>query len=480
MQRTLSEPILQTDQKLTTKRKRHWTSAPAPLTGFLIVLSIATFAAIFTVNGNLGAFLLPVPERLLWWGANYMPFTFGLGQYWRLATGLFAHAGILHLLTNLYVLHDLGSSMERTIGWRRYILLILTCGAAASLSAVTQDPTFVSCGLSGIIFGIVSCLFLMSGSPDGKHLVFARQRWLVLVFVGYMLVLGFITQGVDNAAHIAGLLTGCFFGMVYSKRGWHGTWSSIDSVVSVAATALTIAVFGVEAQVLTGKPELLRLAECREAMTVAKWDKNYVGAIELMDKAIGDQCSDAVLYITRAGFFTELKRYPEAVNDYSAVLNLKPDDRGALAGRSIAYHFLGQEQKAVDDLNSLISADPAKAIPYNNRAWSLIAMGQPQVALKDCERALQIDSRLSTAYDTKAVALLNLQRLNEALTCVNQSISITGADGAAYYHRGKILFSLGRIEESVQDFRKAQKLQYKPEQWEQADKMETSSVPIAL
>lgn len=469
MQRTLREPILNTTSTDLTpsKPKRHWTSAPAPLTGFLMVLSLATFAAIFTVNGNFGAFLLPVPERLLWWGANYMPFTFGMGEYWRLATGLFAHAGILHLLTNLYVLHDLGSSLERTAGWRRYLLLILASGASASLSAVTQDPTFVSCGLSGVIFAILSCLFIMSGSPQGKQLVFARQRWLVLVFVGYMLALGFITQGVDNAAHIAGLTTGCFFGWIYAKRGWEQRWSSIDSLAAVAAVTLFVAVFGTEAQALTGKPELVRLAECRSAMTVAKWHKNYPLAIKLMDEAIGDQCSEPTLYITRAGFLAEQKRYSEAVADYNSVLNLNPGDKAALAGRSIAYHNCGQEEQAIQDLSALIKLDPARAISYNNRAWSLVAMGNSQAALLDCDRALKLDSRMSTIYDTKAVVLMKEHRAEEALVCINKALSLGGVDGAAFYHRGQILLAMGRIEESVRDFRNAEKLKYEPETWEQ-------------
>jgi membrane associated rhomboid family serine protease/Flp pilus assembly protein TadD len=488
MQEMLREPILRieenkvesprTDNGLTSKPKRSWTSPPAPLTGILMVMSIAAFAAMFTANGNLLAFLLPVPERLLWWGANYMPFTFGMGEYWRLATGLFAHAGVLHLLTNLYVLHDLGSSLERTIGWRRYLLMIFTCGAAASLSAVTQDPTLVSCGLSGIIFGIVSCLFLMSGSPQGKDLVFARQRWLVLVFIGYMLLLGFITQGVDNAAHIAGLLTGCLFGMIYSKRGWTRQWSSVDSVVSFACVLLVGSVFGVAAFWFTERPDLVRLAQCRNAVTVAKWDKDYASAIRLMDKAIGEQCADPVLYITRAGFYYEVKRYPKAVDDYTAVLSLKPNDHAALAGRSIAYHFMGEEQKAIDDLNVLIHDAPHKALPYNNRAWSLLALGRPESALLDCEHSLSLDSRLTTAYDTKAVALLNLHRLNEALYTINQCITMTGGDGAAYYHRAKILNALGRSEESVQDFMRAERLQYNPEPWEEESHGSSPQLPL--
>ncbi|MBY0548031.1 MAG: rhomboid family intramembrane serine protease [Candidatus Obscuribacterales bacterium] len=462
MQQTLPELILQ-DKPV---RPEKWTWTPAePVTGVLIILSVATFAAIFTVNGNFGAFLLPVPERLLWWGANYMPFTFGMGEYWRLATGLFAHAGILHLLTNLYVLQDLGCALERNIGWQRYMLLVLASGAAASLSSVTQDPTFVSCGLSGIIFAIVSCLFLMSGSAQGKELVFARHRWLVVIFIGYMLALGFITQGIDNAAHVAGLLVGVVFGLVYSKRGWSGRWNSIDSVLAIAASALSVAVFSVEAFVLTGSPYLVGLADCRKAMTIAKWDKNYLGAISLMNKAIGTQTDDPLYYLTRAGFYADAKRYQSAVDDYTSVLAINPEERGALAGRSIAYHHLGDEAKAIADLDRLIAVDPKRAITYNNRAWSLIAMGESNNALSDCERALSIDPSLATAYDTKAVALLNLKRLQEALACVNRSISLE-SDGAAYYHRAEILLSLGKLEDSVQDFRKAEKLNYKPEAWE--------------
>lgn len=460
MQQTLPEQIL----KDNSTRPKRWTPAE-PVTGVLIILSVAAFAAMFAVNGNFGAFLVPVPERLLWWGANYMPFTFGLGEYWRLVTGLFAHAGILHLLTNLYVLHDLGCALERNIGWQRYMLVVLASGAAASLSSVTQDPTFVSCGLSGIIFAIVSCLFLMAGSAQGKELVFARHRWLVVIFIGYMLALGFITQGIDNAAHVAGLLAGVVFGLIYSKRGWQGRWNSIDTVMAVAASALSLTVFSVEAFTLTGSPYLVRLADCRKAMTMAKWDKNYLGAISLMNKAIGTQTDDPLYYMTRAGFYAEAKRYQNAVDDYSAVLAINANERGALAGRSIAYHHLGDEKKSVADLDRLIAVDPKRAITYNNRAWSLIAMGESNKALTDCEKALSIEPSLATAYDTKAVALLNLQRLQEALTCVNKSIALNG-DGASYYHRAEILLSLGRLEDSVQDFRKAEKLSYKPEPWE--------------
>ncbi|CAM3432033.1 rhomboid family intramembrane serine protease [Sphingobacterium prati] len=153
---------------------------------------------------------------LLNWGANFKPLTTD-GQWWRLLTSTFLHGGLMHILANMYGLLFVGIFLEPLLGAKKYAFIYLLTGILASIASICWYDAAVSVGASGAIFGLygffLACLLLKVFPPDfGKAFLTST-----LVFVGFNLLMG-LTGGIDNAAHIGGLLSGFILGLIMSKK----------------------------------------------------------------------------------------------------------------------------------------------------------------------------------------------------------------------------------------------------------------------
>jgi rhomboid protease GluP len=186
-----------------------WLSA----TSFLILLNFLialTMLVVNTYRSTSGSSLQ------LDWGANFGPATTD-GEWWRLATAMFLHFGPMHLLMNMLALWDSGRLVERWFGTVRFIALYLASGLAGNLlSLVIQGDRAVSGGASGAIFGIYGALliFLLS---ERKRLHAGEFRWMfwgAAAFAIFALAFGLLIPGIDNAAHLGGILAGMGVGFV--------------------------------------------------------------------------------------------------------------------------------------------------------------------------------------------------------------------------------------------------------------------------
>lgn len=154
---------------------------------------------------------------LLKWGANFKPYTTD-GQWWRLLTSTFLHGGLMHILANMYGLLFIGIFLEPLLGRKKYLFVYLTTGVLASIASVWWYDATVSVGASGAIFGLygffLACLLLKVFPPDfGKIFMIST-----LVFVGFNLLMGLTGGGIDNAAHIGGLLSGFILRLIMSRQ----------------------------------------------------------------------------------------------------------------------------------------------------------------------------------------------------------------------------------------------------------------------
>lgn len=155
-------------------------------------------------------------QGLIEWGANFGPLVSD-GQWWRLLTSTFLHGGLMHILANMYGLIFVGIFLEPILGRGRYAVVYLVTGVLASLTSIWWHEATVSVGASGAIFGLygffLASLLLRVFPPDfGKSFLLST-----LLFVGFNLLMGF-TGGIDNAAHIGGLLSGFIIGIVLSRQ----------------------------------------------------------------------------------------------------------------------------------------------------------------------------------------------------------------------------------------------------------------------
>ncbi len=149
-------------------------------------------------------------NRMIRWGAMYTPYMEHPQELYRLITAMFLHFDVSHLTSNMVILVALGDNLERVLGRWQYVFLYFLSGLGAGLAScaynVVMDRTVVSAGASGAVFGVIGGLFFLVIKNKGKLEELTAPR-LALMIV-YILYSGFTTPGIDNAAHVGGLLTG--------------------------------------------------------------------------------------------------------------------------------------------------------------------------------------------------------------------------------------------------------------------------------
>lgn len=180
------------------------------VTPILINLNVAVFI-IMAISGV--DVFEPTGESLLKWGANLRTATLD-GGWWRLLTCCFLHIGLVHLLLNMYALVYIGVLLEPRIGAQRFLAAYMLTGIAASVTSLYWHSFTISAGASGAIFGMYGFfLALLTTNLVEKT---ARRPLLasMAIFVGYNLVYG-MQGGIDNAAHIGGLLCGLIAGYLF-------------------------------------------------------------------------------------------------------------------------------------------------------------------------------------------------------------------------------------------------------------------------
>ena len=153
----------------------------------------------------------PTGRQLVLWGSNVSGLTLH-GQPWRLLTSVFVHAGLSHLLLNLFSLWLLGLLVEDRVGPLRLLLVYLACGVGGSLASLWwHDSGINSVGASGAIFGLYGLLLVLL---VGQKLVLDKSdRRAMLGLVLYLVfsnLLSGLSGNIDNAAHLGGLVTGLF------------------------------------------------------------------------------------------------------------------------------------------------------------------------------------------------------------------------------------------------------------------------------
>ena len=156
--------------------------------------------------------LHPAAEELIPWGADLGPLTTN-GQWWRLLSSTFLHAGAWHLLGNMACLMWLGGLAERPLGKGRFLLIYL-CGAlSASLTSQVFHYSQVSVGASGAIFALAG--FLVPPTLTGTMSLIDESEHPIknlLKFSAYNLAIGLFVPFIDNSAHAGGFVYGLLVG----------------------------------------------------------------------------------------------------------------------------------------------------------------------------------------------------------------------------------------------------------------------------
>lgn len=142
------------------------------------------------------------------------------GQIYRLFTGIFLHGGFVHLLFNCYSLYVIGSQVENFLGKFKFLFIYLVAGISGALFSMIFG-NYASVGANGAIFGLMGALVYFGYHYRVYLGNVIKSQIIPLILLN--LFLGFIMSGVDNFAHIGGLIGGTLMSIalgVKDKSSW--------------------------------------------------------------------------------------------------------------------------------------------------------------------------------------------------------------------------------------------------------------------
>lgn len=229
------------------------------------LLSVTTVLIAATVIVSLTA-ILSNEGRFLYDAFELDKLAVANGEYWRLFTVTLLHGSpepgffgqsMLHLLFNMYALYLAGPIVERWYGGLRFLLIYLACAAGGSVGSFVFGADVPSVGASGAIFGLFGVLL----AANRVHKPVDRQgRYLVRQLGGLILInilFGFAMPGIDNAAHLGGLATGLWLGVLLrpthvrtQAQTWPGAAGDVLARLSAIPWAIPVVAFGVVAIVV--------------------------------------------------------------------------------------------------------------------------------------------------------------------------------------------------------------------------------------
>ena len=173
-----------------------------------VVVWLLTYAAGGTDN----------PDVLLDFGAMFGPLI-ASGEYWRLFTAMFLHAGIPHLAFNCLALFIFGPQVERAYGRSSFTVIYILSGLSGSVASYLLNSISIGVGASGAIFGVIGALaafLLVQRRVFGE--MSRRTLYGLALMLGINLVYGLVTPGIDNWAHLGGLAAGLVLGWALAPK----------------------------------------------------------------------------------------------------------------------------------------------------------------------------------------------------------------------------------------------------------------------
>jgi membrane associated rhomboid family serine protease len=173
-------------------------TSPPHLTYVLIALNVLAYAALTGSGGGFGGTSGTVFTN----GALNAP-DVAAGEWWRIVSAGFLHAGLLHLAFNMYFLYFLGTLLEPSIGKLRFGLIYVVSLIGGSVGALLLSPNAFTVGASGAVFGLLGAAILAMRARGIDPMQSGLGVTLVL-----NLAITFLIPGISIGGHLGGLFAG--------------------------------------------------------------------------------------------------------------------------------------------------------------------------------------------------------------------------------------------------------------------------------
>jgi membrane associated rhomboid family serine protease/Tfp pilus assembly protein PilF len=364
----------------------------------------------------------PSGQDLVHWGANFGPLTLN-GQWWRLLTYMFEHGSLIHIALNMWCLWNLGLMAESLYGSWTFGVIYILCGITGGLGSLWWHPTVPSVGASGAIFGIAGALisaFSLGEFSLPRDAIRGTLR-SVVTFVGYNLVFGAALSGIDNAAHIGGLVGGLAVGALIAKAAPDG--EDLGRRFGVLALALVLIVGGT-GWYFYSHDYVRHMQRGAGFLAEGKTDQ----AIDEFQSVIRRQPKLAAAHYQLAQAYIGKRDYEKAQAELEVLLSINPGDPRVPYLIGSLWLERGNPPQARKTFEQMLARDPKKADAYFGLGEAALAEGKNDEAIAEFQRSLQLEPELEGAYYNIGLAQLKLKRYDDAIASFKKEIDANGED----------------------------------------------------
>jgi len=396
----------------------------------------------------------PSSDQIIRWGGNYGPLTLGT-EPWRLFTALFLHIGFVHLLANMWALFVLGRLAESLFGRWSYLSTYLLSGLAGSVASMLWRPLGVSAGASGAIFGVAGALIatLFVGKlPLPKQST--RTVLITLVFwAGFDLLYGIWKAGVDNAAHIGGLVTGLILGLLLGHHLGSSRQARVFRERLFMAAVFVVFLFAVFVWRKNGYVSDLERA--RVLISNGVVDEG----IRQLQVAANRRPDEPYILLLIGEASLKKPDYPKAEQAFGRITLLKPDD--PIGWSNLAQTFAA-EQKLPESAAAWVEA--AKLSKANGTAAWFNAgqvyahIDKQEDAIKAYQNALALSPNFPQAWAELGLVQLRSGLNEQAIVSFGRAVRIVPADPNLRLLLGNAYLAAGKQSEAQEQFFQASKL----------------------
>jgi membrane associated rhomboid family serine protease/Flp pilus assembly protein TadD len=360
-------------------------------------------------------------QLMLHFGANYGPFTLS-GQWWRLLTYMFLHNGVFHVAMNMWCLWNLGTLCESLYGRWTYAAIYVITGIAAGLASVAWHPGVLSVGASGAIFGLAGALiasFYFGEFSLPKVAISGTLRSL-LFFVGFNVLFGTLSPGIDNGAHGGGLVSGLILGTLIARLA-----PEHDKPLRRAGVLLfmVLIVAGSAVGVQRWRGSTMHFE--RSLMDSGKSVDRMIA--ELQKRVQQNPQDPSAHYALAHAYFTK-GRFSEGEDELKRVLDLEPQNTKALLDMGAAYLSQDQPKQAQEEFSKLLTQEPNNANAHVGLGMALADQNNHEPAINEYKAALRLAPNARTVYYRMGVSQAHLKQYDDAIASYSKEREQSGDD----------------------------------------------------
>jgi tetratricopeptide (TPR) repeat protein len=166
----------------------------------------------------------------------------------------------------------------------------------------------------------------------------------------------------------------------------------------------------------------------------------------------------AIAYHNRGLEYFDKGHYDQAINDYSASIDLDPKNADVYNNRGNAYQAKRDYDRAIGDFDTAIALDPRHALAFNNRGIAHANRGEFDLAIASYVGAIGADPAYAGAFNNRGYAYARKGEYDRAVEDFGRAIALNPRDALAYRNRARVYQNQAKYELAIADYRRALEL----------------------